>query len=50
MTRKSAPKVRLLFLAVFPIGAWMALIYFALVIVQSVGTVLEIVVRFMDRL
>jgi len=42
MTRKSRPAVRILFMAVVPIGAWLAVLYFSLVIVESSIKVLEL--------
>lgn len=45
MTRKPAPKVTLLFLAILPIGAWVALIYFVLVLLGSTTFVLETFIK-----
>jgi len=42
MTRKPAQKVTLLFLAVLPIGAWLAVIYFALVLIGAATFSLEL--------
>jgi hypothetical protein len=42
MTRKPAPKVTLLFLAILPIGAWVAVIYFVLVLVGAATFSLEL--------
>jgi len=42
MTQKPAPKVTILFLAILPIGAWLAVIYFCLVLIGATGVVLDI--------
>ena len=42
MTRKVPPKVTILFLAVLPIGAWLAVIYFVLVLVGAATFSLEL--------
>jgi len=48
MTQKSAAKVTILFLAILPIGAWLAVIYFALVVIGATGVVLDTFVRFLQ--
>lgn len=42
MTRKPAPRVTLLFLAILPIGAWLAVIYFVLILVGAATFSLEL--------
>lgn len=42
MRRKTAPKVTLLFLAVLPIGAWLALIYFVLILMGAATFSIEL--------
>jgi hypothetical protein len=42
MTRKPAPKVTLLFLAILPLGAWIAVIYFVLILVGAATFSLEL--------
>lgn len=49
MTKKSPAKVTVLFSAVLPVGAWVAVVYFALVITESLGVMLDIVVRFLEQ-
>lgn len=45
MTSKEPPKVTFLFLAILPIGAWVALIYFILVLVGAATFSLELLER-----
>lgn len=45
MTRKPSPKVTILFLAILPIGAWLAVIYFCLVIIGATTFSLELFSR-----
>lgn len=42
MTDKPPPKVTILFLAILPIGAWLAVLYFCLVLIGATSAVLEI--------
>ena len=42
MTRKHTPKVTLLFLAILPLGAWIAVIYFVLILVGAATFSLEL--------
>lgn len=42
MTRKPTPKVTLLFLAILPLGAWIAVIYFVLILVGAATFSLEL--------
>lgn len=42
MTRKNRPTVRILFMAIVPIGAWLAVLYFSLIVVESSIRVLEL--------
>lgn len=42
MTEKDKPKVTLLFLAILPIGAWLAVIYFVLVLLGAATFSLEL--------
>jgi hypothetical protein len=45
MTRKTSQPVRIFFMAIFPIGAWLMVLYFALVIVESAIKTLELVAK-----
>lgn len=45
MARKPPPKVTILFLAILPIGAWLAVIYFILVLIGATTFSLELFAR-----
>lgn len=48
MARKPSPKVTLLFLAILPLGAWIALIYFVLIIVGATTFSIELFARLLQ--
>jgi hypothetical protein len=45
MTRKPRPAVTILFLAILPIGAWLAVIYFCLVMIGATTFSIELFSR-----
>jgi hypothetical protein len=45
MRRKDTPKVTILFLAILPLGAWVALIYFVLIVIGATTFSLELFAR-----
>lgn len=48
MAKKPSPKVTLLFLAILPLGAWIAVIYFVLILIGATTFSIELFARLLQ--